>query len=216
MAPRAGHDINYIALPGALHTYGRKDEKPSFPVNAVGDFGGGGMLLAFGVVAGDSGFRVAAYDVFGGTSGGIAGSSAQTARRAGGLTHDESFFLLLNGDTAGEISVLWDKLAVGSPIMVVGFGKTETNAMNSTRMQVARTIQSITSNQFIYDQTDMKGACQADSGGPATWVRTARSGTTRPAGWSAAGWGLTRTRRTTRSGTARPRGRTVTMTGPAA
>ncbi|WP_374529469.1 CaiB/BaiF CoA transferase family protein [Novosphingobium sp.] len=52
MAPLAGHDINYIALSGALHTYGRKGEKPSFPVNAVGDFGGGGMMLAFGVVAG--------------------------------------------------------------------------------------------------------------------------------------------------------------------
>lgn len=51
MAALAGHDINYIALSGALHTYGRKGEKPSFPVNAVGDFGGGGMMLAFGVVA---------------------------------------------------------------------------------------------------------------------------------------------------------------------
>lgn len=51
MAPLAGHDINYIALSGALHTYGHKGEKPSFPVNAVGDFGGGGMMLAFGVVA---------------------------------------------------------------------------------------------------------------------------------------------------------------------
>ena len=52
MAPLAGHDINYIALTGALHSYGRAGEKPSFPVNAVGDFGGGGMMLAFGVVAG--------------------------------------------------------------------------------------------------------------------------------------------------------------------
>lgn len=51
MAPLAGHDINYIALSGALHSYGRKGEKPIFPVNAVGDFGGGGMMLAFGVVA---------------------------------------------------------------------------------------------------------------------------------------------------------------------
>jgi alpha-methylacyl-CoA racemase len=51
MAPLAGHDINYIALSGALHTYGRAGEKPSFPVNAVGDFGGGGMLMAFGVMA---------------------------------------------------------------------------------------------------------------------------------------------------------------------
>ena len=51
MAPLAGHDINYIALSGALHSYGRAGEKPTFPINAVGDFGGGGMLLAFGVVA---------------------------------------------------------------------------------------------------------------------------------------------------------------------
>jgi alpha-methylacyl-CoA racemase len=51
MAPLAGHDINYIALSGALHTYGRKGQKPTFPVNAVGDFGGGGMMLAFGVVS---------------------------------------------------------------------------------------------------------------------------------------------------------------------
>lgn len=51
MSPLAGHDINYIALSGALHSYGRKGEKPTFPVNAVGDFGGGGMMLAFGVVA---------------------------------------------------------------------------------------------------------------------------------------------------------------------
>lgn len=51
-AMRAGHDINYIALSGALHTYGRKDSKPTFPTNVVGDYGGGGMMLAFGVLAG--------------------------------------------------------------------------------------------------------------------------------------------------------------------
>ena len=51
MAPLAGHDINYIALSGALHSYGRAGDKPTFPINAVGDFGGGGMLLAFGVLA---------------------------------------------------------------------------------------------------------------------------------------------------------------------
>lgn len=50
-AQRAGHDINYIALSGALHTYGPR-EKPMAPVNVVGDYGGGGMLLAFGVLAG--------------------------------------------------------------------------------------------------------------------------------------------------------------------
>jgi alpha-methylacyl-CoA racemase len=46
----AGHDINYIALTGALHAIGRKGEKPVPPLNLVGDFGGGGMMLAFGIV----------------------------------------------------------------------------------------------------------------------------------------------------------------------
>lgn len=45
----AGHDINYIALAGALHPIGRAGEKPVPPLNLVGDFGGGGMLLAFGI-----------------------------------------------------------------------------------------------------------------------------------------------------------------------
>jgi alpha-methylacyl-CoA racemase len=52
LAQSAGHDINYIALAGALHTYGRAGGPPAVPVNAVGDFGGGGMLLAFGMLAG--------------------------------------------------------------------------------------------------------------------------------------------------------------------
>ena len=46
----AGHDINYIALAGALDAIGRRGEGPIPPLNLVGDFGGGGMLLAFGVV----------------------------------------------------------------------------------------------------------------------------------------------------------------------
>jgi len=50
-ANAAGHDINYIALAGALHAYGRAGEKPTPPINMVGDFGGGGMMLAFGMVA---------------------------------------------------------------------------------------------------------------------------------------------------------------------
>ncbi|MBX9861068.1 MAG: CoA transferase [Sphingomonas sp.] len=50
-AQAAGHDINYIALSGVLHTIGRAGERPVPPVNYVGDFGGGGMLLAFGMVA---------------------------------------------------------------------------------------------------------------------------------------------------------------------
>ncbi|MCC5857195.1 MAG: CoA transferase [Ectothiorhodospiraceae bacterium] len=50
LAPAAGHDINYIALSGALHAIGRKGERPVPPLNLVGDFGGGGMFLAFGVM----------------------------------------------------------------------------------------------------------------------------------------------------------------------
>ncbi|MGE4608579.1 MAG: CaiB/BaiF CoA-transferase family protein [Myxococcota bacterium] len=49
LAHVAGHDINYIALAGALEPIGRKGQKPLPPLNLVGDFGGGGMLLAFGV-----------------------------------------------------------------------------------------------------------------------------------------------------------------------
>ncbi|HEU4350862.1 MAG TPA: CaiB/BaiF CoA-transferase family protein [Burkholderiales bacterium] len=52
LAPRAGHDINYIALAGVLHAFGSKGEAPVPPLNLVGDFGGGGMLLAFGVACG--------------------------------------------------------------------------------------------------------------------------------------------------------------------
>lgn len=51
-ADMAGHDINYIALSGALHAIGRKDEAPVPPLNLLGDFGGGGMMLAFGLLAG--------------------------------------------------------------------------------------------------------------------------------------------------------------------
>jgi alpha-methylacyl-CoA racemase len=50
LARAAGHDINYIALAGALHPIGRPGEPPPPPLNLVGDFGGGGLLLAFGVV----------------------------------------------------------------------------------------------------------------------------------------------------------------------
>ena len=49
-ANAAGHDINYIALAGALAHFGRAGEAPVPPLNMVGDFGGGGMLLAYGVV----------------------------------------------------------------------------------------------------------------------------------------------------------------------
>jgi alpha-methylacyl-CoA racemase len=52
LANAAGHDINYIALAGALAHFGRAGGKPTPPINLVGDFGGGGMFLAFGVVCG--------------------------------------------------------------------------------------------------------------------------------------------------------------------
>jgi alpha-methylacyl-CoA racemase len=52
MSAVAGHDINYIALAGALGASRRRGERPMFPLNLLGDFGGGGMLLAFGVVCG--------------------------------------------------------------------------------------------------------------------------------------------------------------------
>ena len=51
MASMAGHDIDYIAIGGALWSLGRADSAPVPPLNLVGDFGGGGMLLAFGMVA---------------------------------------------------------------------------------------------------------------------------------------------------------------------
>ncbi len=52
LAHAAGHDLNYIALTGALHAMGRKDEPPTPPLNLVGDYGGGALYLAFGLCAG--------------------------------------------------------------------------------------------------------------------------------------------------------------------
>ena len=51
LAPAAGHDLNYIALSGALAAIGKKGEAPTIPLNLIGDFGGGGMLLALGMLA---------------------------------------------------------------------------------------------------------------------------------------------------------------------
>jgi alpha-methylacyl-CoA racemase len=51
LATGAGHDINYTALSGTLAALGRAGDKPTPPINLVGDFGGGGMLLAFGMLA---------------------------------------------------------------------------------------------------------------------------------------------------------------------
>ena len=52
IAHSAGHDINYIALSGVLGAIGRSDSGPVPPLNLVGDFGGGGMMLAYGMVCG--------------------------------------------------------------------------------------------------------------------------------------------------------------------
>jgi alpha-methylacyl-CoA racemase len=52
MARVPGHDINYISLAGALGAIAREGERPLFPLNLLGDYGGGGMLLAFGIVCG--------------------------------------------------------------------------------------------------------------------------------------------------------------------
>ena len=51
MANRAGHDINYISITGILHAIGRADERPVPPLNLVGDFGGGSMLLLTGILS---------------------------------------------------------------------------------------------------------------------------------------------------------------------
>ena len=52
MSKKAGHDINYISLSGALNAIGKKDSNPAIPLNLVGDYGGGGMMLAMGILAG--------------------------------------------------------------------------------------------------------------------------------------------------------------------
>lgn len=52
LAHNAGHDIDYVALTGALYSMGQADRPPAPPLNLVGDFGGGGYLLAYGVVCG--------------------------------------------------------------------------------------------------------------------------------------------------------------------
>src|SRR5579859_3187922 len=52
LAHAAGHDLNYIALAGALHAFGRRGQPPTPPINLVGDFAGGALYLAFGILCG--------------------------------------------------------------------------------------------------------------------------------------------------------------------
>ena len=70
--------------------------------------------VAFGMVVAENGFRLAAYDVFGANGEGVAGVSS---RRADGLTHDESLFVLLNGDTLDEVTPLWKGLSEGGTVI---------------------------------------------------------------------------------------------------
>ena len=49
-ASKAGHDINYISLSGLLSKLGRKGEKPTAPINLLGDFAGGGLMCCFGIL----------------------------------------------------------------------------------------------------------------------------------------------------------------------
>ncbi|MEV1048713.1 VOC family protein [Streptomyces sp. NPDC049916] len=73
--------------------------------------------VSFGVVTGASGFRVAAYDIFGASGDALAGTSASGARRAAGLTHDEPLFLMVNGDSAEEIAEPFEALSQGGTVI---------------------------------------------------------------------------------------------------
>lgn len=103
LAQAAGHDINYIAVAGALHTYGRADGPPTPPVNAVGDFGGGGMLLAFAMLAGIIGARASGKGqvIDCAMTDGAALLSAQTwSLLAAGMWRDARGVNLLDGGAA--------------------------------------------------------------------------------------------------------------------
>ncbi|RME61966.1 MAG: CoA transferase [Alphaproteobacteria bacterium] len=100
MAPAAGHDINYIALTGALHAIGEKDAPPCPPLNLVGDYGGGAMFLVAGVLAALLSARASGkgqvVDVAM-TDGTAALMSLFYACRASGLWRDERAANLLDG-----------------------------------------------------------------------------------------------------------------------
>jgi alpha-methylacyl-CoA racemase len=99
LAHAAGHDINYIALAGNLHGYGRAGEAPAPPVNAVGDFAGGGMLLAFGMLAGILSGKGQVVDCA--MVDGAALIAAQTwSLLAAGMWKDERGINLLDGGAA--------------------------------------------------------------------------------------------------------------------
>ncbi|SDU95104.1 PhnB protein [Microlunatus sagamiharensis] len=74
--------------------------------------------LAFGMLAADNGLRLAAYDVFGAQGGGLAAAGLEHgSTRAGGLTHTESSFLLVNSNTLEEARALWERLSSGGTVI---------------------------------------------------------------------------------------------------
>ena len=96
----AGHDLNYIALSGALWASGEADRAPTFPLNLLGDFGGGGMFLAFGMVTGLlKAARTGQGDVVDAAivDGTAALMSMIYSRRAMGLWKDERASIALDG-----------------------------------------------------------------------------------------------------------------------
>ncbi len=99
-AARAGHDLDYIALAGALHPVGPADAPPPPPLNYVGDFGGGGLLLAFGLVSAVLAARTSGRGQVVDAAM-IDGAAAQTAMvhgmLAAGLWRDEREANLLDG-----------------------------------------------------------------------------------------------------------------------
>ncbi|NMO93227.1 VOC family protein [Actinomycetospora sp. TBRC 11914] len=72
-------------------------------------------LVGFGIVVAENGFRISAYDVFDAKGGGLAGSGGPG--RADALLHEESLFVLLNGDTLEEVTGFWTKLADGGRVI---------------------------------------------------------------------------------------------------
>ncbi len=100
LSKAAGHDINYIALSGALHAMGRADQPPPPPLNLVGDFGGGALYLAFGLVAGlfEAQRSGQGQVVDAAMTDGVASLMAMFyGMRAGGMWTDERYANLLDG-----------------------------------------------------------------------------------------------------------------------
>lgn len=100
LSQAAGHDLNYIAITGALWASGPADRPPAFALNLLGDFGGGGMVLAYGMLAGlIRSFRTGAGDVVDAAiCDGTAALMAMTAsRRAQGRWIDKRESNLLDG-----------------------------------------------------------------------------------------------------------------------